>query len=82
MTTPTPTTSLATTIVDTNQYYTSKYRRIAILTRDNYTAFSSTCWTALVVAGAWNIVDGTEPRPAGAGAARREWDEHNQKAIQ
>jgi hypothetical protein len=27
-------------------------------------------------------VDGTEPRPAGAGAARRELDERNRKAIQ
>src|SRR6202021_1750256 len=43
----TPTTSLSTTIVDTNQYYTSKYGRIAILTGDNYAAFSSTCRTAL-----------------------------------
>jgi hypothetical protein len=78
----TPTTSLSTTIVDTNQYYTSKYGRIAILTGDNYAAFSSTCRTALVVAGAWNIVEGTEPRPGSAGTARREWDEHNRKAIQ
>jgi hypothetical protein len=76
----TPTSSLSTTLVDNNQYYVSKYGRIAILTGDNYAAFSSTCRTALVVAGAWNIVDGTEPRPGGA--AGRTWDELNRKAIQ
>jgi hypothetical protein len=27
-------------------------------------------------------MDGTEPRPTGASVARREWDEHNRKAIQ
>jgi hypothetical protein len=78
----TPTTSLSTTLVDNNQYYVSKYRRIAILTGDNYAAFSSICRTALVVAGAWNIVDGTEARPAGAGTGRWDWDERNRKAIQ
>lgn len=32
--------------------------------------------------GAWSIVDGSEIRPVGAGAARRDWDERNRKAIQ
>jgi hypothetical protein len=76
----TPTTSLSTILVDNNQYYGSKYGRIAILTGNNYAAFSSTCRTALVVAGAWNIVNGTEPRPGGA--AGRPWDDRNRKAIQ
>jgi hypothetical protein len=40
------------------------------------------CRTALVVVGAWSIVDGSEIRPAGATAARRDWDERNRKAIQ
>ena len=71
---------MSTTLVDSNEYYTSKYGRIAILTGDNYASFASTCRTALVVAGAWNIVNGSEPRPGGA--AGRTWDELNRKAIQ
>jgi hypothetical protein len=72
--------SSSTSLVDTNEYYTSKHGRIAILTGDNYAAFSTTCRTALVVAGAWSIVEGAEPRPAGA--AGRSWDDRNRKAIQ
>jgi hypothetical protein len=75
-------TTASTSLTDSNQYYASKYGRIAIFTGDNYAAFASTCRTALVVAGAWAIVDGAEDRPAGAGAGRRDWDERNCKAIQ
>jgi hypothetical protein len=75
-------TTALTPLTDSNQYYASKYGRIAIFTGDNYAAFASTCRTALVVVGAWSIVDGTENRPAGAGAGRRDWDERNRKAIQ
>jgi hypothetical protein len=75
-------TTASTSLTDSNQYYASKYGRIAIFTGDNYAAFASTCRTALVVAGAWAIVDGAEDRPAGAGAGRRDWDERNRKAIQ
>ncbi|KIM94842.1 hypothetical protein OIDMADRAFT_60007 [Oidiodendron maius Zn] len=74
--------STTTPLTDSNQYYASKYGRIAIFTGDNYTAFATTCRTALVVVGAWSIVDGTEIRPAGAGAGRRDWDDRNRKAIQ
>ena len=68
-----------TTPLDSNEYYTSKYGRIAILTIDNYATFAATCRTAVIVAGAWSIVDGTEPRPVGA--AGRAWDDRNRKAI-
>jgi hypothetical protein len=47
---------------DTDLYYKSKWGRVAILTGDNYQLFKQTCRTALVVASAWNIVNGTEAR--------------------
>lgn len=67
---------------DSNQYYNSKYGRIAIFTGDNYAAFAATCRTALVVVGAWDITQGTELRPAGQSAAARDWEDRNRKAIQ
>jgi hypothetical protein len=76
----TTSTSQTNTLTDSNEYYVSKYGRIAILNGDNYAAFSTTCRTAIVVAGAWACVDGSEPRPGGA--AGRTWDERNRKAIQ
>jgi hypothetical protein len=74
------TTSTADTTVLADQYYTSKYGRIAILTGDNYPIFQQTCRTALIVANAWGITSGTENRPAGNRAA--EYDERLRKAIQ
>ena len=59
----TPTASVSAPLSDTDLYYKSKWGRIAILTGDNYQLFEQTCRTALIVAGAWNIVNRTEARP-------------------
>ena len=65
-------TTASTSLTDSNQYYASKYGRIAIFTGDNYIVFVLTCRTALVVARAWAIVNRIEDRPTRAGAGRRD----------
>jgi gag-polypeptide of LTR copia-type len=77
----TPTTSASASQDNGTKYYTSKYGRIPIFDGDNYATFSTECRTALTVAGAWDIVDGSEVRPVDP-AAGTSWDERKLKAIQ
>ena len=79
----TPSATAPTPPSDTDVYYKSKWGRIAILTGDNYPVFEQTCRTALVVAGAWNIVNGNEARPPHQNRALlQDYTERQLRAIQ
>ena len=72
--------SLAPT-TSNKQFYTSKYGRITILNSDNYPLQEQTCRIALVVANAWEIVNGNEQRPVAPAARVQEYDKRLRKAI-
>jgi len=45
------------------EIYNSKWGNVTILDRQNYPTFASTCRATLIVAGAWNLIQGTEAMP-------------------
>ena len=71
--------STSTSNSTTQEYYTSKYGRIAILTGDNYPIFHQSCQTALIVVNAWSIVSREEARPV---VRPGDYDKRLRKAIQ
>ena len=71
----------ATTTTKT-QYYTYKYRRIAILNDENYSLFHQTYKVALLSANAQRIVTRDEPRPANNARLLPDWDQKAARAIQ
>ena len=64
-----------------SKIYSSKWGIIEIFNRDNYPSFARDCKAALVAAGAWSIVNGTELRPQTA-QVRADWEKRRGFALQ
>jgi len=63
--------------------YCSKWGNVIILDRQNYPSFASTCRATLIVAGAWNIVQGTEATPTDlTDDAGKDWSIRRGRALQ
>ena len=65
------------------EIYTSKWGNVTILDRQNYPTFASTCRTTLIVAGAWNLVQGTEAIPTDLTTENgKDWAVRRGRALQ
>src|SRR6266487_5142229 len=63
--------------------YSCKWGIVTILNRQNYTTFKASCRSALIVAGAWNIVNGTETIPSvGTSTEAVKWNERRDRGLQ
>ena len=80
-------TSSSTTNVTVSQtqpeIYNSKWGNVIILDRQNYPTFTSTCRATLIIAGAWNLVQGTEAMLNDLTTEnRKDWAIHRGRALQ
>src|SRR6266513_177607 len=65
------------------EIYTSKWGNVTILDRQIYPTFASTCRATLIVAGAWNLVQGTEAIPTDLTTENgKDWSTRRGRALQ
>lgn len=81
--TSSPTPAVTVTSKIQPEIYTSKWGNVTLLNRENYPTFASTCRTTLIVAGAWNLVQGTEAMPTDLTTENgKDWAVRRGRALQ